>query len=249
MSLRRSRHGAGTTVLAGRVALAAAVLGATGCSVAGTDFQPGVAAEVDGATLSSGTVDEYATFFCEALETGAFGEVGAVARGELKQGVAGNLARRLAAEQFAEDYGVAAGAYYEEVRTQARQGFAAVPEDARDALVEVQASDAYVNAVALEAGEDALAAEGDEVGPEAAQQRGLELFAQWLADREVEIDPSLGLELAEDGSWVPLDTSTSVAGSGAALVADAEPVDGAGQPNPEYSSYVASLPASQRCGG
>ena len=239
--MRARRHGAAVLAVV-------AVLG-TGCGVAGTDFQPGVAVAVDDATISSSTVDDYATAFCEALESEAFGEVGAVARGELRQGVAGNLARRLAAERFAEEYGVEAGTYYQEVRTQAGQSLAGLPADVRDPLVEVQSADAYVNAVSLEAGEDALAADGAEVTVEAAQQRGLELFAQWVAERDVEIDPSLGIALAEDASWVPQDTSTSVAGSGAALVAGAAPVDAAGAPNPEYTSYVASLPDSQRCGG
>lgn len=241
MSLHRARtRAAGAAVLA--------VL-AAGCGVAGTDFQPGSAARVDGGSVSTGTVDEYATYFCEALESGAFGEVGAVARAELKQGVAGNLTRRLAAEQFAEEYGVDTGPYYERVRAQARESLGDLSEEAGAALVEVQSAEAYVNDVALAAGEDALVAEGTEdPGPDAAQERGNELFVQWLADQDVEIDPSLGVELAEDGSWVRTDTSTSVAGSTRAVVSAGSPVDEAGQPNPEYTDYVGTLPPSQRCG-
>ena len=250
MSLHRARARAGRPARPGRLAgVAAIALLASGCGVAGTDFQPGAAATVDGGSLPTGTVDEYATYFCEALESAAFGDVGAVARAELKQGVAGNLTRRLAAEQFAEEYTVDTGSYYEQVRTRARESLGDLPEDAREALVEVQSSEAYVNDVALAAGEEALAAEGDdEPGPDAAQERGNQLFTQWLADQDVEIDPSLGVELAEDGSWVRTDTSTSVAGSAMAVVSAGSPVDEAGQPTPGYSEYVDSLPTSQRCG-
>ncbi len=230
------------------VALAAAL---SACSVAGTDFRPGVAVEVDGASLSSGTVDEYASYFCEAIDSGAFGaDVGAVARGELRRGVAGNLARKLAAEQFAADYAVTPGSYYDTVRAQSAQTLTSLPEDARAALVDVQSADAYVNEVALAAGEQALAAEGrEDVKPAEAQDRGAQLFASWLSQNGVEIDPSIGITLAEDGSWVPEDASTSTASSSAAVLGLSDPVDDTGQPNPEYTSYVKSLPDSQRCGG
>lgn len=234
-----------------RVGLAgAAVLVVTsGCGVAGTGVQPGAAATVGDATVSSSTVDEYAAYFCDALDDGALGEVGAVPGAELKQGVAGNLTRRLAAEQFAEDLGITPDDYYQQVAAQAEASLTALPDDATDALVEVQSTQAYVDSVALVAGEEALVAEGDpDPGPDAAQERGQALFAEWLADQDVEIDPALGVELDDTGALTPVDGSTSVAASDLAVAAATSPVDEAGQPVPGYSDYVASLPASQRCG-
>lgn len=243
--MRRRRRGSVVTTVVTATALGVLV---SGCGVAGTDYQPGAAATVEDATLSTDTVDRYATYFCDALDAQAFGEVGQVARLELKQGVAGNLARRLAAEEFAAQYDLEPGDYYQQVVNQAREGLGDLPEAALDALVEVQSSEAYVNEVALAAGERSLTEDGEDPTQEAAQERGNQLFAQWLADQDVEFDPSLGVELADDGTWVRTDTSTSVAGSSQALVAAGDPVDEAGQPDPAYTSYVASLPSSQRCG-
>lgn len=234
-----------------RVGLAgAAVLVVTsGCGVAGTDFQPGAAATVGGAELSSDTVDEYVGYFCDALENEAFGDVGPVARSELKQGVAGNLTRRLAAEQLAEQYDVDPGEYYQQVRAEAQQSLGDFPEDATEALVEVQTSDAYLNAVLLAVGEQVLAEQGEQdPGPQAAQERGVAVFTEWLAEQDVEVDPALGVDLAEDGTWARTDTATSVAGSDLAVVVGSGAVDEAGQPIEDYAAYVSSLPASQRCG-
>lgn len=243
MTLHRARVG-----LAG----AAVLVVTSGCGVAGTDFQPGAAATVGGAELPSGTVNEYAGYFCDALESEAFGDVGAVARSELKQGVAGNLTRRLAAEQLAEQYAVDPGEYYQRVRAEAQQDLGDLgdlSQEATEALVEVQTTDAYVNGVALAVGERVLVEEGEEnPGPQAAQARGAAVFTQWLAEQDVEIDPALGVELAEDGTWARADTAASVPGSDLAVVAGLGAVDEAGQPIEDYAAYVSSLPASQRCG-
>ena len=240
MILHRARVG-----LAG----AAVLVVANGCGVAGTDFQPGAAATVGGAELPTGTVNEYVGYFCDALESEAFGDVGAVARSELKQGVAGNLTRRLAAEQLAEQYAVDPGEYYQRVREEAQQDLGDLPQDATEALVEVQTTDAYVNGVALAVGERVLVEEGEQdPGPQAAQARGAAVFTQWLAEQDVEIDPALGVDMAEDGTWARADTATSVPGSDLAVVSEIGAVDEAGQPVEDYAAYVSSLPASQRCG-
>lgn len=228
--------------------LALAVM-AAGCSVAGTGFQPGTAAQVNGADLETETVNDYATSFCSAIEAGAFGPVGSVARAELRQGVAGNLVLKLAAEQFAEEYGVQPGTGYETARTQVAQGAAALPEGATDALVAVQSAPAYVDGVAVAVGQAALTREGVTAPtPQEALQRGTEIFAGWLAEQQIEIDPSLGIEITDQAGWALADRSTSVAASSTAVLSSGSPVDEAGQPDPEYTAYVASLPESQRCG-
>ncbi len=231
------------------LAAAAVLVVTSGCGVAGSGVQPGAAATVGDATVSSATVDEYAAYFCDALDDGALGDVGAVPGAELKQGVAGNLTRRLAAEQFAEELAITPDDYYQQVAAQAEASLTALPADATDALVEVQSTQAFVDSVALAAGEDALVAEGEpDPGPDAAQERGQALFAAWLADQDVEIDPALGVELDDTGAPAQVDGTTSVAASDLAVAAATSPVDDAGQPVAAYSDYVASLPASQRCG-
>ncbi len=246
MTRRASR--ASRTIRGG--ALGAAALLLAGCGVAGTGFQPGAAAEVDAGDLSLDTVDAYTTAFCEAIDSGTFGDVGQVAKGELRQGVSGNLVRKLAAEQFADEYGVEPGAYYNQVRTQVADQLTDQPDAVADALVEVQSADAYVNQVTAAVGEAALRREGEDVPrPADSLERGQQIFAGWLAEQEIEINPALAVRIAEDGSWEPADGSTSVAASSTALLSNRSPVDAAGQPDPEYTAFVASLPSSQRCGG
>lgn len=230
--------------------LGAAALLLAGCGVAGTGFQPGAAAEVNASDLSLDTVDAYTTAFCEAIESGTFGDVGQVARSELRQGVSGNLVRRMAAEQFAAEYGVEPGPYYNEVRSQVTDQLTGQPDTVSDALVEVQSADTYVNEVAAAVGKAALEREGeDRPRPADSLERGQQIFADWLAEQEIDINPALSVTLAENGSWEPVDGSTSVAASSTALLSTASPLDAAGQPDPEYTAFVASLPSSQRCGG
>ena len=231
-------------------ALAAAAVLLTGCGVAGTGFQPGAAAEVNATDISLDTVDGYTTAFCDAIESGIFGEIGPVARGELRQGVSGNLVRKAAAEQFAAEYGAEPGSYYEQVRTQVADQVADLPDDVGDALVEVQSADTYVNEVASSVGETELQREGTETPrPADSLQRGLEMFAGWLEEQQVELNPVLGVALTDEGAWAPADGSTSVAASTGAVLSTSSPIDAAGQPDPDYTAFVAALPASQRCGG
>lgn len=242
---------------AARPAVLVTTLGALGlgglsaCSIAGTGVQPGLAASVAGEAITSARVDEAATAFCEALSDGAFGDVGAVARSELRQGVAGNLLRQAAAERYAAEQGVTIGPYYAKVRSQTLESLPeGISEEAAEALVDVQSAPTYVNEVALAVGEKDLATgdDGEQVAPDAAQQRGTELFAAWLAEQDVEIDPSLGVALADDSSWVPADTEVTASSSSTAILAGLDPVGADGAPDPKYSAYVSSLPASQRCG-
>lgn len=235
-------------LLRGASGLVAVTVLTAGCSVAGTGFRPGTAAEVNGSELDATVVDDYADSFCTVVETGAFGEL-AVPRSELRQGVAGNLVLKLAAEQFAEEYGVEPGSPYRRVRTQVAQQAAALPSGATEALVEVQSAESYVNEVVLAAGREALLDEGrTSPSPGEAAARGAEMFAAWLDEQQIEIDPSLGIEITDGAGWAPVDNATSVAASSTALLSSGSPVDAAGAPDPEYTAYVASLPQSQRCG-
>ncbi len=238
-------------VRAGLVALlAVGALGLSGCGVAGTDWQPGLAAEVGETDLTSSQVDDYATDFCAILDSGALGpSVGVVARGELRAGIAGNLVRKVAAEQFAAEYGAAPSSYYEKTRTDVASRYPDASESELASIVDVQTADVYVNEIAAVVGESTLVHDGTaSPSPDESLQRGLEVFADWLRGQQISIDPSLGIDLGEDGNWQAADASTSIPASAAAVIRAAGPADEAGTPNPDYASYVASLPASQKCG-
>ena len=69
-------------------------------------------------------------------------------------------------------------------------------------------------------------------------ERGQQVFAEWLDDNDVEIDPQYGLDLAE-GEVGRIDTNLSFAVSDEAVAAGDEAADAA---------YAKGLPDSQRCG-
>ncbi len=247
-------HPGARSVRTARTGLAALLtvgaLGLSGCGVAGTDWQPGLAAEVGGEDITSSQVDDYATDFCAILDSGALGpSVGVVARGELRAGIAGNLVRKVAAEQFAAEYGASPSAYYERTRTDVASRYPDATESELASIVDVQTADVYVNEIAAAVGESTLVHDGtDSPSPEESLERGLEVFADWLRGQRVTIDPSLGIDLSDDGSWQTTDASASIPASAAAVIRAGGPADEAGTPNPDYASYVAALPSSQKCG-
>ena len=230
--------------------LAVGALALSSCGVAGTDWQPGVAAEVGDQDLPSSTVDDYATDFCAILDSGALGpQVGVVARSELRAGIAGNLVRKIAAEQLAAEYGASPSSYYEKTRSDVGSRYPDASESELSSIVDVQTADVYVNEIASAVGESTLTREGtSSPSPDESLQRGLEVFADFVRGEQVTIDPSLGIALGDDGNWQAADSSTSIPASAAAAIAVAGPADASGVPNPDYASYVASLPSSQKCG-
>jgi peptidyl-prolyl cis-trans isomerase SurA len=217
------------------LAVASTVL-LTGCD-ATPAFNPGVAARVGAETISVSTVDDVSTSYCEAAEQ-QFEEGQALAQGYLRGQVAGNLALRSAADQFAAELGVTADAEYDEAADAARASLAALTEDQQQAVIDVQGASTYVGAIEKSAGEQLLDESGENGGEKAAREAGQEAFVAWLDDHDVTIDPRFGVTIA-DGQAVPADTSLSFALSDIATKADA------GEPDPEYA---ATLPEPQRCG-
>src|SRR5512132_2619188 len=76
----------------------------TGCGVAGTSFQPGVAARVGNDTITVQEVDSIASSYCSSIEKqlGANNQV--VPQRYLRGGIAGQLALVSAARQLAARY-------------------------------------------------------------------------------------------------------------------------------------------------
>ena len=130
---RRARVAVATTVAALSVVL-------TGCGVAGTSFQPGVAAQVDDRTVTTDRVDDIVDRYCSALEEqlGADGSV--VPLSYFRGGVAGQLALVLAAEQLADDYGVEPTTDYERAVSGIEAQTLTLTDEQREAVVEVESS-------------------------------------------------------------------------------------------------------------
>lgn len=229
---RRARLAVATTTAALTVVL-------TGCGVTGTGFQPGVAAKVGDRTVTTDRVDEIVGSYCGALEEQLVAEGTAVPLSYLRGAFAGQLALVQAAEQLADDYDVEPTSDYQRSVSEIEAQVADLSEEQREAVVEIEASSAYVASVQLAVGAQLLAEEGaGQPTDEEAGQRGVEAFNEWLETHDVEFNPEYGVDI-EDGSLTRVDTQLSYP------VGDAAKAGGADEPDPDYS---AGLPDSQRCG-
>jgi hypothetical protein len=227
-----------------RVAVAAVpcLLVLSGCGVAGTEFNPGVAAYVGDETVSTGEVDELTTSYCGAVETQVREGGQRFPLAVFKSGIAAQLALRSAAEQIADEFGVTPSSEY---RTQLAQ-IDQQAEDSgytgeeRDAYVQVQATQPLAFDLLTQVGRIQLEAEGQaDPTVDFQQARGLDELAAWSEREGIEFNPRYGLEIV-DGAPQPADTDVSLAVSELAK-------GGQSQDEPP-AEYVASLPAAAVCG-
>lgn len=222
--------------------LATAVL--AGCSVAGTDFQPGVAAKVGDRTVSASEVDDLTVAACSAFATQLADNNEVYPLSFLRQSIAQNLALDSAVRQVGEQYGVQPGTRYERELTTTRTSVGDLPAEQLRAIEVLQTSGALVSdvlgQVGAQVGADQAAA--GEAPPDAASDEALQLgstaLQEWLAGNEVVLDPKYGVALGPQGIE-STDTSVSFPVSELAEAAAAE------QPDP---AATMRLPASQRCG-
>jgi peptidyl-prolyl cis-trans isomerase SurA len=221
---------AATAVLAG---------GLTGCGVAGTDFHPGVAAQVDGDRISVSKVDDVASSYCDAIVTQLQGQQQVLPLRYLRGGVAGELALKAAAEQFAAEHHVGPGDSYDQKVGQLQTATSTLPEDQATAVIEIESASDYVSGVEQAVGEQQLRQQGtSQPSGTAARKAGKRAFISWLDREDVQIDPQFGVEIKGDRA-VPVDTSVSFALSDQAKQGNAQTPD---------QTYAAGLPASHRCG-
>ncbi|WP_243058704.1 hypothetical protein [Nocardioides sp. SR21] len=212
--------------------LAAAAVLLTGCSSVPA-FNPGVAARVADATITSNDVEETAASYCSAVET-QLQEGQAVPNSVVSAQVAGALTLQEAGEQFAAAQGVEPDPSYQDAEDSLEQSIATLTPEQQDAVRRVNLARPYVAAVELAVGIEEV---GDE-DPEAAAAAGHEAFASWLDDQDVRIDPRYPVAI-EDGAIARSDTSISFAVSDVAQ---------AGQAAEPDQAAAAALPDSQRCG-
>ena len=223
--------------LAGLAVVSALLL--SGCGVAGTSFHPGVAAQVGDQTISVSKVDSVASSYCSAIEPQLSSQKQVVPRHYLRDGIAGRLTLVAAAHQLAADYGVDAGTQYDQKVAELQGAVDTLPEDQQQAIIEIEASTAYLSGVEQAVGKKVLAAQGTTgASTQAAAKAGQAAFAKWFDQHDVTIDPQFGISI-KNGQTVKTDTSISYP------VGDAAKQGAAATPD---QSYAASLPASHRCG-
>ena len=218
-------------VRAGGVVLAATLL-LSGCA----GLRPGTAVEVGDEQITTSEIDAVTTQFCAALEEPLDQQAQTIPHSYFRGGVAGVLAMREVASQVAADFGVEADS--EEYRQQLadlRGQIATLTESQQEAVVQVEGSPFYVQAVQTAVGEELLGGEGD---ASAFEQAGAEEMQRWIDENGVEFDPSLNTTI-RDAQVAPADSSLSFAVSEGAK---------AGQEQQPNSALAAQLPAAQRCG-
>ncbi len=227
----------------------AAVLGAgTGCGVTGTDFRPGVAAQVGDDRVYTDEVDDAADKACDYFTDRESGEAfpKSQLRGELLQLVV----QQAAIEQLLDDSDVAAPAVQESsIDDFVDQQFAGATERQADGLGTGAEAVLVVQSGLTALGTALLTEEGtpvDPTQPDAAVQRGFDELSTWMLDHDVELNPVYGITIDDAGQLTAESDDTSVVVSDEARFGGLP--DPAAEPDEERQAYVDDLPASQTCG-
>jgi hypothetical protein len=224
----------------GLVGLALTGLVLSGCG-ASTGLHPGSAAVVGDESLSMSKIDDTTERYCEAYTPQITQANQRVPMRLLRQFVAASLSQRLLGEQLAAQYDVQPTSQYAQQVTKVSQPFASAAPELRDAVVDVEGGNPYLQTVQVAIGEKLLT-EGGQSAPstKAALQRGQVATEDWLKTHSISVDPVFGLAVdggqfkaSPDSTSYPLST---LASQGAVT---------SGQPDP---AYLAALPASAVCG-
>jgi hypothetical protein len=226
--------------------LAAVGLLLSGCG-GSLGIHPGAAAVVGDKTVSMSKIDDTTTLYCRAYVTQSQNsqqtQSGPLPMGTFRSFVAAGLAKRALGEQLAQAYGVEPASGYQQQVTQLQQALASSPPDQREAVIDVAASDAYLQNVQVAIGQELTGKVGQtDAEIKAALQRGQVATQDWLAHHKVYLDPVFGRSV-DGGSFSTSSNQTSYPLS--ALASLGAQINDQQAPPPSYSSQ---LPASQVCG-
>lgn len=206
------------TLLTLPATLSAVALALSGCGADGP--HPGTAIAVGDQTVTTRHVDDVATRYCDALTKAANGTV--VPLRSLRSQVVSALTARAIAKAYATSHDVEPDDSYARTLAQLRQQIASYDAPTREAITDVEAAQAYVDAVGKAAGGDAL--------------------TTWLRKERVRLNPVYGVKV-DGGRMVPVDPSLSVA------VSDTAKADRAGSSGAASSATGSSATGSGRtCG-
>lgn len=227
-------------------ALTAGVL--SSCGVAGTEFRPGVAAEIEDVTISMNDVDEAVEGACIYFTDNRADGASAFPRYEVRQQLAQLTIQRAVVEHLVDETGAELGGVYETALAQLDGSYGDLPAEQRDGLILGYEAATFVDLGLAAVGAELLEAEGQR-NPEqqAAADRGQAAYNAWITDHDVEINPIYGLAVSE-GDILPVADEVSVPQSAFAVqskvsASSSDPADQAAR-----AAYVGSLPVEQRCG-
>jgi hypothetical protein len=211
-----------------------------GCGVAGTEFHPGIAAEVGDQTITTRHVDEVTANYCAGFETLSKADPQSsnepVPLRFVTNQFATLLVEHAAAEQLADQYDVEPGSASKSALASFEPQLESLSDEQKDAFQEVLGARAYNNDVLAQIGKISLADKGTSDATEDDQvAEGQKVLSAWLADHDVEVNPKYAVDLDTPGQ---VDTDLSVA-------VGTKAKDGLkAEPDPDYTS---SLPSHLVC--
>jgi hypothetical protein len=230
----------------GAVVTAAALL-LTGCG-SSLGIHPGAAATVGDRTVSMSKIDDTTALYCKAYVTSSQqsqqNQSGPIPMGLFRSYVASGLANRLLGQELADQYSVEPASGYQSQVSQIESALASAPADQRQAVIDVAASDAYLQNVQVAIGQKLTGSSGtSDADVKAALQRGQVATQDWLNDHHTSIDPVFGIGV-EGGKFTTVKRQQTsyplspLASSGALAATSSQgPAD----------SYTSALPANQLC--
>lgn len=216
------------------------VLLLAGCGVAGTEFHPGVAAQVGDETITTRHLDQVTSAYCTAIEKVTKGDPNSgnqqTPMRYLSHDFVGALVEKAAAEQLADDYDVQPTSSYKKDLAQLETQLTELDPDERDAVREVIGARAYSDDVLTQIGQVELEKQGkDDASADEQLAAGKDRLKQWVADHDVEVNPRYAAEFGNDAQ-VDTDLSYPVDDQAkAGLAAEVDP------------GYTSGLPAQLVC--
>jgi hypothetical protein len=214
----------------------------TGCG-SSLGVHPGTAAVVGSDTVSMDTIDSTTLLYCKAYvasqKQSSQQQTGPAPMGLFRSYVAGGLAKRLLGQQLADQYAVQPASGYQSQVSQIQSALASAPDDQRNAVIDVAASDAYLQNVQIAIGQQLTNSSGTTNAElKAALERGQVATQDWLDDHHAFVDPVFSIAVDGGKFTRKVDQTSYALSSFAAQGAQSTP-DG---------SYISALPAAQRCG-
>ena len=171
-----------------------------GCGVAGTQFHPGLAAEVGDQTITTRHVDQVTDDYCKAVEKVSKTQDSTQARPMryLTHTFANDLIVKAAAEQLAADYDVQPTSNYKDELAQLEPQLTSLTDEQKDAVREVFGARAYTDDVLSQIGEISLKKQGKtDPSDDEKTAEGQKLLDGWIADHDVQVNPKYGIELGK----------------------------------------------------
>lgn len=229
-------------------------LALNGCGVSDDQIRPGVAASVDGSDVTVSDVDDLADGTCTYLD--ASPDASTYPRVTIRRLFLETLVRREAAERLVADLGATLPADYASTVAGLAQDYTTESPSVARAMREGDEARYYV-AYATAAIGNALLRKETGAEPGNAQQisdRGTQAIDQWLAERDVEVNPTYGLSLrdgafvADDGLSVPVSSEATAADAVADIDLNSATADNQAELQAAIAKANASLPTDQVCG-